>query len=666
MHKETAQNILPSSAEASSRLIDFLLEGSDSSTLILSSEGSILGVNSVAQDFFGYPEDKFLKLDIFEIVLPEFQEKIRSELDNTSKRTENNFTITCLTAGEEEIPVAVSAKRVKGKNGQEGQFVLRVQGSVAEPRTHQLTKCEHSLLQSTKAISRLLIRENDMESLLDEAAKQLYEINGYRDVSIALLDEQKGEIKPIGSRGVFAPHNWTVTPKGKGENAPKCLKTLIEEGSIKVIEGADFCSACDRHKDQNPSKCILVPMNVKEKVVGFIQIIRSKFTRVEKEERQLLREIADDLAYARAKFQLERRLRESEKLLSDIFHSIQDGISLLNKEFEIVRANQWYQERYSEQTPLKGKTCYKVYHDRESICLNCPTRRTFKTGKVSRAIHEYPPDGDPNEWHELFAFPIKDETGEVEGVVKHVRNITNRKKAEQKLRKNKERLKERKQKLETLYSKLKGARERERKRISRLLHDELGQSISAAILNLSLLESSLGSSSNSEDTLQAKIEETQEILDETDDRIKQLAADLRPKMLDELGLVPAIRSYIDRFNDGHEVDIKLKASEFSPRLEREIETVIYRVTQEALANIAKHSGAERARVAIGRDEGKINLIVEDDGKGFDPEKIHGPESGHLGLTSMRERLDSLDGNFQIGSDSDSGTRIEASIPHKGE
>ena len=166
--------------------------------------------------------------------------------------------------------------------------------------------------------------------------------------------------------------------------------------------------------------------------------------------------------------------------------------------------------------------------------------------------------------------------------------------------------------------------------------------------------------------IQNKIEETKDILDETDNRVKQLALDLRPKMLDELGLVPALRAFIDRYNERHEVDVELNATEFSPRLDKEIETVIYRVSQEALTNIAKHAKADSARVTIKKSKEAIFLSIEDDGQGFDPEEKGELNNGHLGLISMKERLDSLGGNFDIDSTKGEGVSIESRIPLKGE
>ena len=127
---------------------------------------------------------------------------------------------------------------------------------------------------------------------------------------------------------------------------------------------------------------------------------------------------------------MEAKLRQSQQFLEDVFHSIQDGLSVLSPDLSIVHVNNVMKKWYKENLPLVGKKCYMAYHNQNRQCSSCPTTRCFETGKTERKIVRGLP-GSPVEWIELFSYPMKDsETGRISGVVEFVRNITEQKRAE--------------------------------------------------------------------------------------------------------------------------------------------------------------------------------------------------------------------------------------------
>ncbi len=126
-------------------------------------------------------------------------------------------------------------------------------------------------------------------------------------------------------------------------------------------------------------------------------------------------------------------LRKSERFLQDIFDSIQDGISVLDRDLNIVRVNNWIQRMYAHRAPLEGKKCYVVYQSRESVCPWCPSVKALSSGVTHGAEVPYPNSEAPEGWSDLSAYPIKDEKSEVTGVIEYVRDITDRKKAEESL-----------------------------------------------------------------------------------------------------------------------------------------------------------------------------------------------------------------------------------------
>jgi len=141
----------------------------------------------------------------------------------------------------------------------------------------------------------------------------------------------------------------------------------------------------------------------------------------------------------------EEALEEGERFLSNIFASIQDGISILDPEFNIVSVNPTMERWYEHASTLVGKKCFKVYHGRDEKCEVCPTRHTLDTGKVAYdVVPKRGADGKIEGWFDLFSFPLLDtETGQLKGVIEYVRDITERKKAEDEIRRLNEELEQR-------------------------------------------------------------------------------------------------------------------------------------------------------------------------------------------------------------------------------
>jgi len=130
----------------------------------------------------------------------------------------------------------------------------------------------------------------------------------------------------------------------------------------------------------------------------------------------------------------EEVIRENERFLQNVFDGIQDGISVLTRDLSILKVNAWMEKMYSDHMPLVGKKCYEVYQQRKSSCPWCPSLPSIKTGEVHSAIVPYPSESDPKGWIDLSAFPLKDANGSVIGIIEHVKDITDRKNAEEALR----------------------------------------------------------------------------------------------------------------------------------------------------------------------------------------------------------------------------------------
>ncbi len=225
-------------------------------------------------------------------------------------------------------------------------------------------------------------------------------------------------------------------------------------------------------------------------------------------------------------------------------------------------------------------------------------------------------------------------------------------------------LQEREARLADLFQQLINSQERERQRIARELHDETGQKLTALAMGLAAMETSLESG----DTAAAGrlAHHLRTMSDQAVVELRRIMSDLRPALLDDLGLIPALRSLVQQFAVQHpEIQIALTADRQMPRLTSECETVLYRVAQEALNNIGRHAQATRVTVTLEQQADVVRLEVDDNGVGFVPEAVSPHPSGRgLGLAGMRERVMLVGGRWELHSAAGQGTRVVVELPRR--
>jgi PAS domain S-box-containing protein len=237
-------------------------------------------------------------------------------------------------------------------------------------------------------------------------------------------------------------------------------------------------------------------------------------------------------------------------------------------------------------------------------------------------------------------------------------DVTERKKTD-------ERLQESERQLKYLSSELMTAYERERKRVAGELHDSIAAMLSALKLNLENFYDGEESDKNNQAMEKNFVSQVQKIIEET----RRIMADLRPSVLDDLGIVPAIHWYCRDFQKNYTgIVIEKRIAIEENEIPDSLRTPIFRILQEALNNAAKHSKATAVNLSLGKSPQGIELVIQDDGRGFDPEKktkTDNPRRG-LGLASMKERAELSGGSFTIQSGERTGTIIRVLWPHKEE
>lgn len=214
--------------------------------------------------------------------------------------------------------------------------------------------------------------------------------------------------------------------------------------------------------------------------------------------------------------------------------------------------------------------------------------------------------------------------------------------------------------LRLLSRELLSAQEEERKKISRELHDVIAQTLTTINVRLAALKKE--ATFNTEG-LEQSIARTQQLVQESVDIVHRFARELRPTVLDDVGLIPALHTFMKAFREETGIRVSLSAFARVEQVNGDKRTVLFRIAQEALTNVARHAHASSVHVKIQKLDGAICLKIKDDGKGFQEELVlHAKKSKRLGLLGMRERLEMVGGRFAVKSVPGKGTTVIAQIP----
>ncbi len=274
-------------------------------------------------------------------------------------------------------------------------------------------------------------------------------------------------------------------------------------------------------------------------------------------------------------------------------------------------------------------------------------KRSDLIGGAYEAEGFYPALGEGGRWLHFMASPIKDSRGEIIGAIETLRDITEERRMQDSLR--------------YYLSQITKVQEEERKRIARDLHDDTSQSLYALSRQLDNFTRDNTDLTTNTTTL---LKELRQQLNNTLEGIRRFTQELRPPILDDLGLLPAVRWQVSDFGKQSGIETDLTVSGVERRFPAEVELIIFRIIQEALRNVEKHAEASKAGVKIQFSKDKTKVSIRDNGKGFD---LRGslaelPRSGKLGLAGMEERVHLLGGNLKIESKPGKGTKVTIEVP----
>ena len=345
----------------------------------------------------------------------------------------------------------------------------------------------------------------------------------------------------------------------------------------------------------------------------------------------------------------EQALRQSEEKYRRIVDTANEGIWVVDDNSTIVFVNQRMAEMLGySMAEMLGRSSLDFVEDawRDQTSQQIERRRAGFVEQFDLCLRRK--DGS-NLWGIVSRTPVLGDDGSLGGALGMVTDITERKRAEDELRRSSEQIRE-------MAGALIVAQEEERRRIARELHDDIVQKIAVLAINMSRLKQQSVAAGHS---IAPEIAGIQQRIAGLADDVRQLSHQLHPAVLEHAGLIAALRSFTAEFKRLEEIDVKLQVPENNDAIPRNIALCVYRVVQESLRNVAKHSRARTAEVSLAIKDNTLLLTVKDDGKGFEIDPASG---GGLGLMNIRERIHLCQGNVGIASQLNRGTTLTASIP----
>ena len=661
-------------AEEGLTLFKHLMNQSSDALFIVEPEtGNILEINHAACRSLGYERDELLakKLSDFSEAFrnsSSWQEHINEVRETQSILVEDRLRRRDKTT----FPVEISVKHVEHEKK---NYLVAVVRNITERKEFQDRMLAHN------ALLQLFSHSFTRNEYLDEVVNLMGEWSGSRCVGIRVLDKN-GNIPYDAYRG-FSREFWEVENRiSLHHDQCACVRVIAETpdpqdasvmtpgGSFYLNNAMEFINALTPEESSRYRRvCVssgfrsvaVVPIRYSGKVLGAIHLADEREGAVPLKIVELIEGITPLIGEAIYRFSIEdelwrnyEALQRSEKSLSEA----QRIAGLGNWDWDL-RTNElrWSDETYRifGLIPHQAATTYVAF-------LNYvhPDDREFVKKSVNEAIH----DRQPYNIEHRIVLPngftrIIHEQGEVKfddrdepiNIVGTVQDITERKRAEEELTYSREQLR-------NLSMHLQSVREEERTTIAREIHDELGQVLTALKMDLSWLDKK-----HSDDrSLAERTKSMLSLVDSTIQTVKRISSELRPGVLDHLGIAAAIEWQAKEFakHTGIKCDVSVDPDDIV--LDRQHSTTIFRIFQEALTNVARHAHATQVRISLHEGEDRIALHVEDDGRGITKKQMNSPHS--FGLIGIRERVHFLNGEIKIKGVRNKGTFLTIDIPRE--
>lgn len=544
----------------------------------------------------------------------------------------------------------MSAKRQRGRGN--GLAELKKAYQDLQSRVKRLESSERRLA-ALNCISNLIAQSVEADPIPGSVTEKIAGVMGVEVVLIFLVNYKTGELELLGHKGVSqgfvaAMEGMRV---GEGFNGG-----VAASGETVIVQ--------DTSRDPRLSRAVLkeglhgqliVPLRFKERVIGTLCVSVRRRRRFQPEEVDLLTGIGNELGVAienarlyREQRQTAAELQASERKYRTLFESANDAIWIHDLDGKILAVNRACAELTEYSVDELSHMNVRTFLHEDGLALARQVRGRLLRGEgMDRPYEQVLIRKDGTEAVLRLSTTLTTVDGKPAAFQHIARDVTEEKRVQQNLRFH----------LQQVVK----AQEEERKRIARELHDDTAQI--------------LGSLSRDVDNFVRKktyllpdevafLKYLREQLNRGLHEVHRFSQDLRPSIIDDLGLSPALKSLVGKMKEFNGIDVDLKVLGTGRRFAPEVELLIFRIVQEALSNIKRHAQASAAWVVIDFAEGQTRVTISDNGQGFDlPARTDDLlQSGKLGLAGMQERARLLDGTLEVQSARGCGTTIIVEIP----
>jgi len=552
------------------------------------------------------------------------------------------------------------AKQDKKKNHLKEITILRQRISELETLENDLKRAEekashiNAVLYASRRVHQLIASDNDIEKLLKGVCKNLIETRGYYNAWIALLD-QSGNLIISAEAGLgndFKP----MIKQLKCGGLPECGRRALAQSDVVVTKDPlATCKDCILSKAYYGREAMSARLEHGGRTYGLLAIsIPAEYTNND-EERSLFKEIADDISFAL--YSLEhaeehRRviesLEDSERRYRDLFNSASDALLIRDLEGNILEVNRAVSDITGYTEMELTEMNISQFLTPESVDITIERQQRQLKGEVASQRYELElirKDGMRTIIDVMISIIHK--SGQPVAIQANIRDVTEQKRVKENMR--------------FYIAEITKAQEEERKRIARELHDETAQDLATLLLDF---DSIIESKERLPEATLHSIDKLRERAESIMEGVRRFSRELRPAILDQLGLLPALEWLADDMNVSYGIDANVKVNGTKRRFSPDVELVLFRIAQEAFRNVQKHSRASKMETVVEFSEGKTRMAIYDNGKGLD---VGGnlkelPRTGKLGLAGMEERVRLLGGKLRIQSEPGKGTSITVEAP----
>ncbi len=510
------------------------------------------------------------------------------------------------------------------------------------------------VLRSIQGVNQLIIKEKDRDRLLKGICDSLVETRGYYNAWVALLDESH-KLVTAAEAGLGEAFSPLIEQLNRGELTSCCKTALTEQGAFVTSDPASTCANCPLVQGYAGRGAISARLEYRGRVYGILSAsVPGRFT-TSTEERSLFEEVVGNIAFALYSIELEEQhrfaqyqLEESEKRYRDLFESAGEAIFIIDLEGNVIEANQAAVSLFGYSgEELMGMNVGQLLGSYSLDFARAQLKRGSKGKDLTYRYECQAIKKDRTKIAVQTAIRAVDVGGKSGGLHFIARDITQEKLMQDNMR--------------FYISDITWSQENERKRIARELHDDTIQELLLLARELDDLTATFKGLSEDE---KIRVKELWHRTNAITDGVRRLSQDLRPPTIDRLGLLSSLKWLARRTKENTGIEVEVSNYGVQQRADPDSELLLFRIVQEALNNVWRHSNATTAQVVVEFHDDVNRISVIDNGRGFRVPKAMGSlaESGKLGLAGMQERARLLNGNVTIKSAPGKGTVVTVEAP----